>query len=322
MMCGSTDPAMRAAQPPENLLHRRIAAWLAVAIAISASACSIQGYAVDSLASALSKSGGTFASDDDPELIREALPFSLKLIESVLAEAPDNEALLVASARGFTLYAYAFVQQDAEKFAERDLARAEELRARSRKLYARAMSYGLRALALRHPAIGETLRRDPKLALADTTAADVPSLYWTAASWGALLAISKDHPEIIADQPIVEALIDRALALDEGFDSGAIHTFLISYEPSRSGARAGWEERSRGHFDRAVAESDRALAAPYLALAETVSLQNQDRREFESLLATALAIDVDARPEWRLQNLVAQERARWLLSRRDELFVE
>src|SRR5262249_52966872 len=120
---------MSAEQLPENPVLRSIACALIAWIACAASACSIEGYAVDSLAHALSKSGGPFASDDDPELVREALPFSLKLIESVLVEAPDNEALLVASARGFTLYAYAFVQQDAEKIADRDLARAEELRA-------------------------------------------------------------------------------------------------------------------------------------------------------------------------------------------------
>ena len=291
-------------------------------VAVLATGCSVKRFAVNRVGDALAGSGTTFASDDDPDLIQAAVPFSLKLIESVLAEKPDNAGLLIASARGFTLYAYAFVQQDAEKTAEHDLARAEELRARSRKLYSRAKAYALRALSLRHPAIEDALRADPARALADTTPDDAPSLYWTAASWGALIAISKDRPEIIADQPIVEALIDRVLALDESFDSGAVHTLLISYEPSRLGARSGWEARSRAHFERAVAESDHALAAPFVALAESVSLQKQDRREFDALLESALAIDVDAHPAWRLQNLVSQDRARWLLSRQDELFVE
>jgi predicted anti-sigma-YlaC factor YlaD len=57
-------------------------------------------------------------------------------------------------------------------------------------------------------------------------------------------------------------------------------------------------------------------------LAETVSVQKQDRAEFQSLLKQALAIDPDARPEWRLENLLMQRRARWLLGRTDELFVE
>jgi predicted anti-sigma-YlaC factor YlaD len=54
----------------------------------------------------------------------------------------------------------------------------------------------------------------------------------------------------------------------------------------------------------------------------TVSIGKQDRKEFESLLNRATQIDVNAKPEWRLSNLVMQRRARWLLSRVDELFVE
>jgi hypothetical protein len=44
--------------------------------------------------------------------------------------------------------------------------------------------------------------------------ADVPSLYWTAACWGSAISLSKDQPDAIAEQPIVEALIDRAFELD------------------------------------------------------------------------------------------------------------
>ena len=43
--------------------------------------------------------------------------------------------------------------------------------------------------------------------------------------------------------------------------------------------------------------------------------------EFKELLNRALAINPDAKPEWRLVNLVMQRRARWLLSRTDELFL-
>jgi predicted anti-sigma-YlaC factor YlaD len=51
-----------------------------------------------------------------------------------------------------------------------------------------------------------------------------------------------------------------------------------------------------------------------------VSVPNQDRAEFRALVARALSVDPDARPEWRLQNLVMQRRARWLRAREDDLF--
>jgi len=40
------------------------------------------------------------------------------------------------------------------------------------------------------------------------------------------------------------------------------------------------------------------------------------------MLKQAMAIDVSIRPGSRLANLVMQKRARWLLSRVDELFLE
>ena len=132
--------------------------------------------------------------------------------------------------------------------------------------------------------------------------------------------MSKDNPDLIADQRVVEALIDRALELDPDFDFGAIHGFLITYELARQGATGDPAARARTHFDREVALTRGQLASPFVSLAEAVAVQNQDRAEFESLIKRALAVDPDARPEWRLQNLIVQRRARWLLSREDDLF--
>jgi predicted anti-sigma-YlaC factor YlaD len=151
----------------------------------------------------------------------------------------------------------------------------------------------------------------------------VPLLYWTAAAWGAAIAVSKDTPEIVADLPRMEALADRALALNESFDHGAIHSFLISYEMARPGAKAdAAAAAAKQHFDRAVELSDGQMAAPFVSYAEAVCLQQQKRAEFEAQLKQALAIDVNQRPAWRLANLVMQRRARWLLSRMDDLFAE
>src|SRR5437773_12537341 len=79
------------------------------------SGCSIRRYALNKAADALAQSGASFGSDDDPELIKAAAPFSLKLMESVLAENPRHLGLLSAAAGGFTQYAYAFVQEDADE---------------------------------------------------------------------------------------------------------------------------------------------------------------------------------------------------------------
>ena len=300
---------------PEFILGCLALAWFA------GSGCSIRHYALTKAADALAHSGTAFSSDDDPELIKAAAPFSLKLMESLLAEDPRHTGLLTAAASGFTQYAYAFVQEDADELEPSDLAAAEALRARARRLYLRARSYGLRGLEVKHRAFAETLLINPKDAVRATTKSDVPLLYWTAAALASAISLSKDNPELIGQIPAMAALIERALELDEGYGHGAIHTFMISYEMGKPGASGDAEARARRHFERALALSKGHDASPLVALAEAVTIQKQDVKEFESLLNRALAIDPDATPDNRLSNGVMQRRARWLLSRKSELFL-
>jgi hypothetical protein len=149
----------------------------------------------------------------------------------------------------------------------------------------------------------------------------VPLLYWTANAWGAAIALSKDDSELSADQNLAEALMRRALDLDEGYERGSVHDFFISYEGGRRSV-GGSVAEARQHLDRALALSGGHRAWPLVNFAETVSVGDQDRKEFESLLRQALAIDANAVPEIRVANLVAQRRARWLLGRAEELFIE
>ena len=295
--------------------------WLPLLLAL-ASGCSIKRLAINKLGDALSGSGTAFASDDDPELVRAAVPFSLKLIESLLAESPRHQGLLLAACGGFTQYSFAFVNQEADEMEDSDIAAATRMRTRARKLYLRARGYGLRGLEARHPNFEQALHKNPRAAAQFAKAGDVPLLYWTAAAWGAAISVSKDDPALVSDQLIVEALIDRALELDEDFDHGAIHGFLIAYEMARQGVPGDAAVRSKKHFDRAMELSRGKLASPLVSLAEAVAVQNQNRAEFQSLLNRALAINPDAVPESRLQNLIAQRRARWLLGRVDELFID
>jgi predicted anti-sigma-YlaC factor YlaD len=295
---------------------------LAVALALATTGCTtVKRTAVNSLGDALAGGGTAYSSDDDPELIRAAAPFSLKLMESLLAETPNHRGLLLAATSGFTQYGYAFVQQDADEREGTDVAAAGVLRDRARRLYLRARDYGLRGLAVTHPNFSATLRADPRAAVRACTVADVPLLYWTAASWAAAISIKKDRADLIAELPQFEALIDRALALDETFDHGAIHTVLITYEMARNGATGDPVARSRAHFERALALGGGHEASPLLAFAEAVCVQNQDRAQFDSLLRRALALDADSRPASRLVNLIMQRRARWLLAHIDDLFL-
>jgi predicted anti-sigma-YlaC factor YlaD len=304
---------------------RRLPALLCLALLLGSlmvSGCSLQRFAANRLGDALASGSSVYATDNDPELVGAALPFGLKTIESLLLQSPHHRGLLLAATSGFTQYSYAFVQTRADFAEDSDLARAKELREEADSLYRRALDYGLRGLEEVQPGMRTMLKSNPDAALARFRAADVPLLYWTAIAWGAAISLNKTDTELGAGLPQVEALMIRARALDEGYAGGAIYDFFIVYEGGRPTAAGGSVERARANLERALQLSKGLRAAPLVSFAETVDVGLQNRAEFIKLLNQALAIDVNALPEQRLANIIAQRRARWLLARMDRLFVE
>ena len=290
-------------------------------LAVLLPGCSIKSMAIKSLGDALAEGTSTFATDDDPELVRDAVPFALKTIESLIVEAPKHRGLLLSACSGFTQYGYAFVQQEADLIEAQDLDRATAMRVRARKLYLRALNYGLRGLEVAYPGFRDRLRQDPDLALAKTKKKDVPLLYWTGSAWGAAFAINKSDSELSADQAIIEKLLQRALALDESWGNGAIHDIFITWEGGRA-STGGSLDRARQHFERATQLAAGRRASPFVTFAEVVSVGTQNKKEFLQMLDQALQVDINKAPDERLANVIAQKRARWLQGRVDELFVE
>jgi hypothetical protein len=123
---------------------------------------------------------------------------------------------------------------------------------------------------------------------------------------------------LVAELPIVEAMMRRALELDEDFDHGAIHEFFIIYEGARSGTVKGTTDRAMEHFDRVVRLTQGKKASPYVSLASS----KQDYELFKELLNKALAVDPDSVLKWRLANILAQQKAQWLLDHSEELFLD
>ena len=321
---------MRAVRRPDEapcihaasrLVRRLITLLLFPALLAGVTSCSIKRMAVKSVANSLTSGPDVFSSDEDPQLVREAIPFGLKTMESLLATLPRHRGLLLSLCRGFTQYGVAFVESDADEVEPRDYAQASALRDRALKLFLRARDYGLRGLELKHRGLTRRLQLRPDSAAREVAARELPMLYWTAAAWGSAINLGKDRAELLADLGAVRALMERGLTLDEGYDGGAFHEAMILLEalPKDMG---GSPERARQHFRRTVELSKGLKASPYVTLAQSVSVLTQNRSEFRELLGKALAVDPDHDPNQRLATLIVQQQARQLLKREDDLFFE
>jgi predicted anti-sigma-YlaC factor YlaD len=299
----------------------RVAA-LVCAMAVLSGCALIKRKAIGTVASTLASSGDVFTRDDDLELVGDAIPFGLKLYESLLDSAPRNRELLIATCSNFTQYGVAYLETEAMVLGEaQHHDEVTHLNRRALKLYLRAKGYCMRAMEVRFPGIAPKLLSDPAAALARARKKDVPLLYWTAASWGSAISLGVDRPELVIDMPVVRALAERALALDETWGKGALHEMFVSLD-SLPEALGGSPAKAREHFARAVELQHGVSPGPYVALANGVALPAQDREEFEKLLNAALAIDPEKDPSNRLVTLVQQRRARALLDHIDTLFTK
>ena len=309
---------------PFHSVTARLSHGLAIGVAIAAlSGCgTVNRLAVKNVADTLSEGGDTVTSHDDPDLIAGALPFALMLHESLLASVPTYEPLLTTTCSLYTMYSFGFVAADAEALQKDDYDRSKRLSDRSFTLAQRGKNYCWRGLEARFRGVTDALKKDPVRAVDRAKKEDVRLLYWSAASLGAAISAGGlDHPELLIDWPVVRALAERAMTLDETWSNGSLPELMITVE-SQGEALGGSEERARKYFARTLEIQKGLSPAPYVALATGVVKSKQDRAEFSTLLEQALAIDPEQDPSRRLITLVTQRRARVLLDRIDDLFLE
>ena len=254
------------------------------------------------------------AEEEDIGLARESSAFYLKASESLLRQTPGHLPLAESVAGGLTQYAYAFVAFEADRLLASDPKAANALNERARRLYRRAHRHAMTALARSNPDLIKALQQTQAGPWPQLQTEQVGVAYWTAASWGAFIALSKDDPDTVADLPLAIRLADLAWNTSPRFGDGALASLMGNFEAARPG---GSVAKALAYFDQAIAISAGLNAGPYVAKAEAIALVAGDRSGFEALLRQALAAS-EKRPD--LGNQVMRQRAQWLLNTADDLF--
>lgn len=285
--------------------------------------CSIDRWAVNRVADMLGddSGGNVFTSDDDPELVGEALPFAIKLYESILEGTPEHQKLLLAAGKAYCLYAFAYIQGPAELLPVEEYDEKEYQLERAKKMFFRARNLILRALDLRRPGFKELIDRgDFAGALELIRAADVPWLHWLAASWMGAFSTDTFNVELSVALPGIVSLVEKVIVLDGSYESGAPFELLVAYYGGFPAEGGGSIEKARLYYEKALEFSGGMKGSVYLALATSVSVAAQDLKEFRELCEKVLALDVKAAPDWKLLNVLAQKKAKHLLDDVGEFF--
>lgn len=246
--------------------------------------------------------------ETDLEFARVSIPPNLKMLEALLLADPGNLAYQVQAAMGFYGYAAGFVEDDDPN--------------RSAKLYRRALHHARAALAAQgvpeSVLTGELAELDATLARLDAGA--VPALFWTASAWAKWIEQQLDDPARLAELPRVEALMRRALVLDETYYYGGPHLFFGVYYGARAPMFGGDFARAARHFDQAARISRNGLLLVEVYRAQYLFRQMGERAAFHAALTQVVDAPAGGDPDLGLVNAIARRKAAQLLAREETLF--
>lgn len=269
--------------------------------------CSMKAMAVRSMEPIMKDMDTAVNRSTDVEMLKDALPAFLVQMDGLIIASESPMLLLKASEANFG-YANAFLE-DTEK-------------ERASSLYIKARDYAARALygtARSRQALEAPLERFTE-DLGRFGKGDVPALFWTANCWLSWIALNLDKTEAVMDMPKAQALLERAVELDETYYDGAAHAALGSIYAAQGGLARGAIEKAKHHFDKAFAISKGRLLFIPLFYAQYYAYQVQDRDLFVKTLEGIIATDDSANPDRAFVNEIARRKARALLEKTDMYF--
>jgi hypothetical protein len=217
-------------------------------------------------------------------------------------------------------YAFGVIMEKSDRLIDEDYSLGLAGYKNANFIFKEAKTLSLSILKGSHPEFDSWLKGKADISFSND---DIFDLYWLAASYGGAIKSSRGNPFELVNLPTVGKLLRTALALDPEWGQGALYSAMMSYTSSRPDLSGETLKDSISYyFEKAVLASDSLDAGPFMTYAESIHKASQDRDAFENNLNFVLNMDVKKSQEFELSNIIAQKRAKWLLSKANEFFLE
>ncbi|MDR0552120.1 MAG: TRAP transporter TatT component family protein [Spirochaetaceae bacterium] len=275
------------------------------------------------LASCATTPASEMAQKLSPGTVKLFLPGFIKSSERKLAKKPGDWKLSLEAGSYCIMNANAFIQGPASMLPPAQYQKRDKEYARAKKEYLRGVSRLRAALDAKYPGINQASGGSEfKRYLANLGKDDVEMLYWTVAGTMAAFSIDPLDVSLSVKLPELTALILRAYELDPNWGDGTLDDFLVLLYGSLPRDMGGDKEKAKLHYERALQKSAGRNAGPYVSWAEAICVPEQDYQGFRRNLEAALAINPEAYPPLRLNNIITQRKARYLLKSAEYKFIE
>lgn len=281
------------------------------------SCAGVQKMALNAVSDMLTGDGSSdvFTGDNDPRLVGDAIPFAIKLYETLLSTNPDHSGLQLMTGSLFIMYANAYVQGPAEMLPSSEYRAREDGMMRAKNLYMRGVRILYDGLETKYSGFKQAASNPQSFQsyLNKLKKEDVGFLYWLVA--GGLSAFSIDVLDFELSRYITEwsAMIHRAYELDPDYNNAALDEFFIIYYASLPEMLGGDMEKAKIHYRRAMDKTGGKSVSANVSYAQSICIPARDYDTFKDCLEKALAINPDDDTSTRLVTIITQQKARWLL---------
>lgn len=264
--------------------------------------------------------------EDDVQLVSEVFPTVLKTYEMLHLSNPKHRGLTLMTGSLYIMYANAFVQTPADYIPETQYEKKNAEYLRAKKFYLRGADYVLSSLSGAYPHF-EALMKDYSeeqggVLLQKCTAADAESLYWAGSGILGAFALDPMDTDVLARVPGAAAMLERAAALDPGFNEGAVWEVLAAFYAAAPEPMGGGMEKAEEAYQNALTLSKGVRPSVYVLYAQSFCIPAQDSAGFDAALKRALEINPETQPENKLTIAISQTKARRLQTTKGDYFLE
>jgi len=254
---------------------------------------------------------------DHPKIVSLYFEKKIKSLERKKSLSTEQKRLLLKTK---VEYGFGVLLEESDRTLDHDYNLGVKKSQEAYIVFSDAKKVGNSILIISYPKLDSWLSGETDLQF---NINDVSDLYWLAAAYGGAIKSSRGNPFDVVKLPVVKKLLITAIALDPKWGKGALYSAMMSYTSSRPDLFGdALIDSVSSFYAKALIASDSLDASLFVSYAELIDKKFQDRDAFEQKLDIVLNMDVEKDKDFRLSNIIAQERAKWLLSKTDEIFFE
>ena len=254
---------------------------------------------------------------EQPKLVSVYFERKIDKLEKTKSPDLDSQRLLM---RTKVEYGFGIIMEQASRLIDEDYSKAMAKYEQANKIFSEARDSGISIMSKKYPSFDKWLNKETSI---DFNADDMNDIYWLAASIGGCISSSRGDPFELINLPNVGRLLRTGIDIDPEWANGSFYSAMMSFTTTRSDLNETMLRDSVDfYFNKAIFYSNGKDAGPYLTYAESIHKPFQERKDFVDKLNYVINMENKPSNEFELTNLLAKSRAKWLLARTDEYFLE